>query len=279
MAYHPCSQKTVTSAWCYQYTRVYSWPRFRPTSRVHFRITLPPACYFRLRPSAAGVFALIIAGERLTNILGSSARSTPLSPLDESNAAETQRTATAAAAEAVDWKERVAGCTGPADGFVFGGDPGRVLTFVRKGRAEAGGGGGGGGGGNGKVADGPALADVLRWFWELKHDRGVLSYEVTEELETRREVGSETGWEVVFTRNQGVLRVYVWDLRVLYVGASISSPRKRVLASRSARARKVLIGLDVWHVFSSLGTIAGGYFSAHALCVFCIFLLCTLFQP
>lgn len=140
------------------------------------------------------MFALLIAGEWLTNILGSSAYSTPLSRLDDTTSDETQLTAAAS----IDWKERVAGCTGPADGFVYGGDPGNVLTFVRRGRGEDGGGGIGG-----AVGDNPALPDVLRWFWKLKHDRRVLSYQVNEELETRREVGAETGWEVVFTRNVG----------------------------------------------------------------------------
>eukprot|EP00903_Cladosiphon_okamuranus_P017947 g16514.t1 len=149
--------------------------------------------------TAIGVLVLIIAGERLTNILSSSARSTPLSPWYESNADEDTRHTGAAAA--IDWKERVAGCTGPEEGFVYGGDAGKVLAFVRTGRREDGGGGA-------AAARGPALADVLRWFWKLKHDRGVLSYQVNEELETRREVGTETGWEVVFTRNIGRVKPF-----------------------------------------------------------------------
>lgn len=91
----------------------------------------------------------------------------------------------------------MAGCTGPTEGFVYGGDPGKVLNFVRRGREDS------GGGSRGAVDGRPALADVLRWFWKLKHDRGVLAYKVSEELETRKGVGAETGWEVVFTRNVG----------------------------------------------------------------------------
>lgn len=172
-------------------TGLASFPTDIPSRITHH--TLAP----RFQPPATGVFALIIAGERLTNVLGSFARSTPRSPLYESSADETsQHTAAASGSSAIGWKERVAGCTGPADGFVYGGDPGKVLTFVRRGR-------GGDDRGGGAVAEGRALADVLRWFWKLKHDRGVLSYQVNEELETRREVGTKTGWEVVFTRNIG----------------------------------------------------------------------------
>lgn len=97
----------------------------------------------------------------------------------------------------------MADCTGPEDGYVYGGDNGNILTIVRRGRGRGGEGGldfpgeniGGGG-------SRPSLSEVLRWFWKLKHDRGVLAYEV-EELETRRGAAGQDGWEVVFASNIG----------------------------------------------------------------------------
>ncbi|CAM9605412.1 unnamed protein product, partial [Scytosiphon promiscuus] len=68
----------------------------------------------------AGALVLVLTAEGLTHILGSLARITPL--LDQ--------TAPRAAAP---WKKAVAGCTGPEDGFVYGGDAGNVLTYVRRG--------------------------------------------------------------------------------------------------------------------------------------------------
>lgn len=105
------------------------------------------------------------------------------------------------------WREAVAGCTAVDAGFVYGGETGNVLTFVRKGRGERGSDHdhvqrNGGGSDDGAGVDSPALPDVLKWFWRLKHDRGVLAYEVAE-LEERRDIGSETGWEVIFASNIG----------------------------------------------------------------------------
>lgn len=99
--------------------------------------------------------------------------------------------------------ETVAGCTGPEDGFVYGGEAGSVLTFVRKGRED------GGDGGVAAAAGHPSLPQVLRWFWSLKHERGVLAYEVAE-LSERRDVGEETGWEVVFASNIGKRLLQHW---------------------------------------------------------------------
>ncbi|CAN0041066.1 unnamed protein product [Pylaiella littoralis] len=140
----------------------------------------------------AGVFVIFLTNEILTNTASSSG----------------------AGVTALTWREAVAGCTAAEDGFVYGGETGNVLTFVRRGSGEGGGGGRGGGSDRGHAehngggsdsgagVDRPALPDVLRWFWRVKHDRGVLAYEVAE-LEERRDVGVETGWEVIFASNVG----------------------------------------------------------------------------
>lgn len=91
------------------------------------------------------------------------------------------------------WKASVGECTGPEDGYVYGGDAARVLTFVRRGRSNDGGGG---------FVDYPSLPEVLRWTWTAKRDRGVLSFKVAE-LETRRDTGVESGWECIFASNFG----------------------------------------------------------------------------
>ncbi|CBJ28200.1 conserved unknown protein [Ectocarpus siliculosus] len=164
---------------------------------------------------SSGTLTLLVASEGLTTILGSPARSPP--PLShrhrtvfDSAAQQTGRydyggrDATGrdagGAAGAAAWIETVAGCTGPEDGFVYGGEAGSVLTFVRKGRED--GGDSGVAAAAAAAAGHPSLPQVLRWFWNLKHERGVLAYEVAE-LNERRDVGQETGWGVVFASNVG----------------------------------------------------------------------------
>eukprot|EP00904_Undaria_pinnatifida_P008760 jgi/Undpi1/5013/HiC_scaffold_19.g08365.m1 len=140
----------------------------------------------------------------------------------------------------VDWRYDVGVCTGPSNGYVYGGDEGRVLTFVRRERRAPGdsdidigihrridgdidtdiNGGiehgdidtdfkdvdnvdlGGDNVNFGGLTGSPALSEVLRWAQESKRDGGVLSYEVTE-LEARRVTGVESGWECVLVANFG----------------------------------------------------------------------------
>lgn len=152
------------------------------------------------RPTkTTGAFAIYLTGARPTITLNSSG----------------------AGDKAATWREAVAGCTAADDGFVYGGETGNVLTFVRKGRGGEGGGRGsdhdraernGGGSDDGAGVDNPALPDVLKWFWKLKHDWGVLAYEVAE-LEERRDIGSESGWEVIFASNNGKHRVLCYRMR------------------------------------------------------------------
>ncbi|CAB1098339.1 unnamed protein product [Ectocarpus sp. CCAP 1310/34] len=163
---------------------------------------------------AAGTLTLLVASDGLTTMLGSSAKSPrPLShrhrTVFDSAAQQTGRydyggrdatgRGAGGAAGTAAWIETVAGCTGPEDGFVYGGEAGSVLTFVRKGRED---GGDSGVAAAAAAAGHPSLPQVLRWFWNLKHERGVLAYEVAE-LNERRDVGQETGWEVVFASNVG----------------------------------------------------------------------------
>ena len=140
----------------------------------------------------------------------------------------------------MDWRYDVGVCTGPSNGYVYGGDEGRVLTFVRRERRAPGdsdidigihrridgdidtdiNGGiehgdidtdfkdvdnvdlGGDNVNFGGLTGSPALSEVLRWAQESKRDGGVLSYEVTE-LEARRVTGVESGWECVLVANFG----------------------------------------------------------------------------
>lgn len=177
----------------------------------------PPPC----QPTA-GALALLLASESLTKVLSSSARSMPPLGLARSSSSgggggdgAPRRPPLSGAGGDPAWTGGVDGCTGPEDGFVYGGGAGKVLTFARRGRGaektysgranldrNSGGASGGGDGGAEGFVDDPALPDVLRWFWTLKHDRGVLAYEVPK-LEERRDVGGETGWEVVFLSNVG----------------------------------------------------------------------------
>lgn len=115
------------------------------------------------------------------------------------------------------WREGVRACTGRSDGFVYGGEAGKVLTFVRRGRAsgdsesavgvdiEDGDINGDVGGG---FVDRPALPEVIRWVQDLKRDRGVLSFVVTE-LEARRDRGVNSGWECFFVANFGAIVLFV----------------------------------------------------------------------
>ena len=112
------------------------------------------------------------------------------------------------------WQAAVAECTGPEDGFVYGGDPGKVLSFVHHRESSSnmvypeGGNVEGERGG-----DYPALSDVIRWVWMMKRDGGVLAFKVGK-LESRRVEGVESGWECIFAANFGgfilCVRVYAW---------------------------------------------------------------------
>lgn len=105
-----------------------------------------------------------------------------------------------------EWRASVNKCTGPDDGYVFGGETANVLNFIHKGRgasssnnyvdARAGSG----------AATFPSLSEVLRWVWNAKRERGVLAYKV-ETLTSRRAKGEESGWECILAANFGELAV------------------------------------------------------------------------
>lgn len=106
-----------------------------------------------------------------------------------------------------DWQNSVAGCTGAADvGYSYkeGGAATNILRFVhrsdrRRTMARERGQAGADEAGKG---DAPTLDEVVRWVWDLKLAAKVLWFTVSE-LETRRDVGKESGWECVFVANLG----------------------------------------------------------------------------
>lgn len=162
-------------------------------SFVHLHLTrsigFPPrlyACAFLVQPlNSAGAFVLLLVGGKFTDTPGP-ARA--FSSLNVVGGAADRRPA---------WVDAVSGCTGPNDGYVYGGEAASVLRFVRRGRGRNGDTGGGDG-----LMDNPALSDVIRWVWASKRDLGVLTYKLSE-VAYRWDTGEESGWECVFVANFG----------------------------------------------------------------------------
>lgn len=171
----------------YSYNRVFSsWLFF-----------LPPNLFPR---HLTGTYAACFAAEKVLNISGPASALTSLTIHGTTNEnGDVSK----------DWQAAVAECTGPDDGFVYGGDPGKVLSFVhhREGSdmayLE-------GGDVEGEIGgDYPALADVIRWVWMMKRDWGVLAFKVGK-LESRIDRGVETGWECIFAANFGGFSLCVY---------------------------------------------------------------------